>query len=98
MHTATDRTEFAPPPQRLQPTAVALAVLAHLLLVGALTWGVNWKKDADTPAIDAELWSSVPQQAAPRLVEQPSPPPAPRPKPTPTPPPPPKPAPNSSTR
>ncbi|MGB6113728.1 MAG: protein TolA, partial [Comamonas sp.] len=43
--------------------AVALAVLAHLALLAALTWGVNWKTSADQPAVEAELWSAVPQQA-----------------------------------
>ncbi|MGB6102020.1 MAG: protein TolA, partial [Comamonas sp.] len=48
--------------------AVALAVLAHLALLAALTWGVNWKTSADQPAVEAELWSAVPQQAAPHPV------------------------------
>ena len=54
-----------------------LAVLAHAVLIGALTWGVNWKSSADQPAVEAELWAAVPQQAAPRAVEPPPPPPQP---------------------
>lgn len=54
-----------------------LAVLAHLLLLGALTWGVNWKRQSQDLSAEAELWSSVPQQAAPKLVEAPPPPPPP---------------------
>ena len=55
--------------------AFILAVLAHLVLLAALTWGVNWKRDAETPAVEAELWATVPQQAAPKPVEVPPPPP-----------------------
>ena len=89
-----DRDQFAPPRPPGRMRAIALAVLAHAVLVGALTWGVNWKGSADQPAVEAELWAAVPQQAAPR-TEQPPPPPAPEPTPQPTPapaPPPPRPA------
>lgn len=96
MHATHDRDQFAPPrpPGRLR--AVALAVLAHAALIGALTWGVNWKSSTDQPAVEAELWSALPQQAAPRAVEPPPPPPPsptpePAPAPTPAPPPPPPP-------
>lgn len=48
-----------------------LAVVAHLILVGALALGVSWK--ADLPQVaEAELWAAVPTVAAP-----PAPPPAP---------------------
>ncbi len=85
MHTAADRFEFAPPPPPGLMRAFSLAVVAHLLLLAALTWGVSWKRDMQTPAVEAELWSAVPQQAAPKLVEAP-----PEPEPKPAPPPPPK--------
>lgn len=84
MH-AADRLEFAPPPPPGLLRAFVLAVLAHVLLLGALTWGVSWKRNPQTPAVEAELWAAVPQQAAPRLVE---PPPEPEPAPAPPPPPP----------
>lgn len=95
MHAHNDRDQFAPPrpPGRLR--AISLAVLAHVVLLGALTWGVKWKTSADQPAVEAELWSAVPQQAAPREVAPP-PPPAPEPeppRPAPAPPPPPPPPP-----
>ena len=80
--------EFGPPPEKRSVRAFALAVLAHLLLLGALTWGVNWKRSDQTTSFEAELWSSLAQQAAPRAVEPPPPPPpvAPMPPaPTPTP-------------
>lgn len=100
MSLALDRPEFAPPPQRGTPRAIVLALIAHGLLIAALTWGVRWKSDPDEGAVDAELWSSTVQQAAPRLqapqapapVPTPPPPaPAPTPAPTPAPPPPPPP-------
>lgn len=93
MHATNDRDQFAPPRPPGRMRAVALAVLAHVALIGALTWGVNWKTSADQPAVEAELWSPTVQQAAPREVAPP-PPPAPEPpKPTPAPPPPPPPPP-----
>ncbi|MCM2346511.1 MAG: cell envelope integrity protein TolA [Acidovorax soli] len=93
MHAHDDRDQFAPPRPPARLRAIALAVLAHAILIGALTWGVNWKSSADMPAVEAELWSAVPQQAAPRAVEPPAPPPEPvpvPPQPTPAPPPPPR--------
>ena len=69
MHSLTDRLEFAPPPPPGMLRAFGLAVIAHILLLLALTWGINWKRDTDTLAVEAELWSSIPQQAAPKLVE-----------------------------
>lgn len=71
MHAATDRLEFAPPPMPGLLRALGLAVLAHVFLLAALTWGVHWKREAVTVTAEAELWSAVPQQAAPRLVEVP---------------------------
>jgi colicin import membrane protein len=93
MHAASaDWTEFAPPQPPAQLRALVLAVLAHVLLLGALGWGVTWRHQADrTLTVEAELWSAVPQQAAPRLQEPPPPPPQPEPAPRPAPPPPPPP-------
>ncbi len=57
---------------------LAFAVVAHLLLVAALSFGVSWH--ASPPeGIEAELWAAVPQQVAPRAVE-PEPPPKPEPR------------------
>ena len=87
MHAATDRLEFAPPPTPGLVRSLGLAVLAHAFLLAALTWGVSWKRDAQTLTAEAELWSAVPQQAAPKLIEAPpSPPKAPLPVPVPVPP------------
>jgi colicin import membrane protein len=43
-------------------------------LVAALTWGVSWRHQAQQISVEAELWASVPQQAAPRPVASPTPP------------------------
>jgi len=83
MHASADRLEFAPPPTPGLLRAMGLAVLAHALLLVALTWGVAWKRDNQIISAEAELWSAVPQEAAPRLAESP-------PEPEPPPPPPPK--------
>lgn len=78
MPSATDRAEFAPPQQPGMLRAFGLAIVAHVLLMLALTWGINWKRESQTLSAEAELWSAVPQQAAPRPVEA-TPPPAPAP-------------------
>ncbi len=85
MPSAFDRIDFAPPAQPGKLRAMGLAVLAHLLLLGALTWGVNWKSKPTTVTAEAELWSSIPQQASPRSVTPPPPPPIVQPKPVPKP-------------
>ena len=62
--------------------ALGFAVAAHVLLMIALTWGINWKRDPEYLSAEAELWSRLPQEAAPKLVEvAPPPPPAPVPAP-----------------
>jgi colicin import membrane protein len=90
---AADRADFAPPPQPAALQALLLAVIAHLLLLMALTWGINWKRESENVVAEAELWSSVPQQAAPKVVQAPPIVAAPKPVPAPPPPPPPPPAP-----
>jgi colicin import membrane protein len=93
MPAATDRIEFAPPPEPAAARGFIFAIVAHLLLLLALTWGINWKRESENVVAEAELWSSVPQQAAPRVVTAPPlPAPAPVPAPAPAPPPPPPPA------
>ncbi|MEO6278128.1 cell envelope integrity protein TolA [Roseateles sp.] len=44
---------------------LAFALVAHGLLLLALSSGLHWNSDS-SPAFEAELWSSVPQIAAPR--------------------------------
>lgn len=75
---------------------MGLALVVHALLIAALTWGVSWKTDDPNATFEAELWSRLPQEAAPRAVEPPPPPPPPpepEPTPRPEPAPPPQPAP-----
>ena len=79
--------EFAPPPEAGSGRSIGLALLVHLLLVLALTWGVHWQDQDNSMAVEAELWSAIPTPAAPKAVE-PEPPPPPQPKPAPPPPPP----------
>lgn len=72
MRGATDRLEFVPPPQPGLVRSFGLALLAHACLLAALTWGVRWKTETiTTVTAEAELWSALPQQAAPKLVEVP---------------------------
>lgn len=71
------RLDFYPPRPQGTSRAFAFALLAHLLLAGALTWGVSWKRQATVAAVEAELWSTLPSQAAPKL--QVAPPPTPQP-------------------
>ena len=78
MSLATDKPEFTPPKQnsgRLR--AIGFAVLAHAILIAALTWGVGWKRESSNAPIQAELWSTTVQEAAPAAAEPPPPPPQP---------------------
>lgn len=75
--------ELAPPPAQGLGRSLSLALVVHLLLLIALTWGIQWQNTDNTPAVEAELWSALPKAAAP-----PPPPPAPEPAPEPPPPPP----------
>ena len=95
MHAATDRLDFAPPDTPGQLRALVLAVVAHVLLVAALTWGVHWKSEVEIVSAEAELWASMPVAAAPRRQDPPPEPPPPpeEPKPIPKPAPKPEPAP-----
>ena len=78
---AVNRLEFAPQPITGYARSFGLAIAAHVLLLAALTWGINWKSNPVVMVAEAELWSAIPQQAAPKLVEPPPPLPAPRPVP-----------------
>jgi colicin import membrane protein len=71
MPAATDRIDFAPPPAPGRVPSLALAVFAHLLLMLALTWGITWNREPQSLSAEAELWSSVPQEAAPAPIPPP---------------------------
>lgn len=75
--------EFAPPAPPGMGRAWGVAGAAHLALFLALGLATAWKTQPQTLQAEAELWSAVPQAAAPRLQEPPPPPPAPEPKPEP---------------
>ena len=70
-----------------------VAIVAHLALFLALGLATAWKTQPQTVQAEAELWSAVPQAAAPKLQEPPPPPPEPEPQPQREPPKPAKPAP-----
>jgi colicin import membrane protein len=102
MLVTADVLNFKPPRPGRWGKPLVLALVVHALLMAALTWGVHWKQDEPPVAFEAEIWSALPREAAPRAVQPPPPPPpepepvkpAPRPEPTPDPkpaPPPPQP-------
>jgi colicin import membrane protein len=69
MNAATlTRDPFMPQAPKVRGRAISLAVLAHVLLIVALAFGVNWRSD-ETATVAAELWSATPQAAAPRAAE-----------------------------
>lgn len=70
-----ERFAFAPPPTPGMIRSLLLAVAAHVLLLALLTAGVQWNRETPLVTAEAELWSAVPEMAAP--------PPAPEPDPTP---------------
>jgi len=88
--TTTYQAEFAPPPEPARGRSFAMAAAAHVLLFVALGLVTRWTTQEQVVTAEAELWSALPQQAAPRLVE---PEPAPQPEPEPAKPEPPRPAP-----
>lgn len=79
MPAVAEAPEFTPPPEGSLLRSLAFAIVAHLVLVMALSIGVQWKRDDDKIAVEAELWAPTPQQAAPKPVEAPPPPPPPPP-------------------
>jgi colicin import membrane protein len=85
MQIITDAIDFKPPRSGQWGTPVVLALVAHALLMAALTWGVHWQKEETPVAFEAEIWSALPREAAPRAVEPPPPPPPPEPRPGPRP-------------
>jgi len=84
---AADRDAFAPRPPPGLRSGLALAIFAHVLLVVAIAWSVNWRA-SEPESVEAELWAALPQSAAPRAAPpEPAPaPPPPEPKPVPRPP------------
>lgn len=73
MNATADRLEFAPPPTPGLARALLLAIVAHALLMVALTAGLSWRREAELVSAEAELWSALPTEAAPKLIEPPPP-------------------------
>jgi colicin import membrane protein len=69
------------------PAGAAVSLAVHAVLLAALAGIVQWRTQSQTVVV-AELWSSVPESAAPP-APAPAPPPAPAPAPVPAPAPPP---------
>lgn len=82
------REVLRPPSSDSPRTGLAMSVLAHALLVAGLTLGVQWHSNDEPDGVEAELWSAVPQLAAPRAEPPPEPQPEASPPPPPAPPPP----------
>ena len=91
MSSSDAHLEFAPAPDGGNGRALVLAVGVHALLLLALNWGSLWSQQPQDMSVEAELWSAVPQPAAPKaeLPPEPEVPPTPEPEPEPQPEPPP---------
>ena len=89
MSSSDAHLEFAPAPNGGNGRALVLAVGVHALLLLALNWGTLWSQQPQDMSVEAELWSAVPQPAAPKAEIPPEPdvPPTPEPEPQPEPPP-----------
>jgi len=61
--------DLSPPKESRQGASLVLAVLAHLLLLMALTWGISWNQEAILESSTAELWSSTPNLTNPAPPE-----------------------------
>ncbi len=82
---------FHQPPKESNRAALILSVLVHLILVGALFYGVQWSNNTSADAgtmMEVEVWNGKPSAA--RLTPPPPPPPPVVDTPPPPPPPPPK--------
>ncbi len=65
--------EFAPPSgKNASKQSIIFSVVVHMALIAALTWGVSWNYHSKNDTTQAELWSSIPQLAAPKLEQPPA--------------------------
>jgi colicin import membrane protein len=76
------RDALRPPSADNRPLGAGLSLAAHVVLVIALALGVQWHTE-EPAGVTAELWSAVPEIAAPRPEPQPEPEVAPPPPPPP---------------
>jgi len=65
MATAQAHSDFLPPPAPGSGRALVLALIAHGLLVLALTYAVPWHLQTPMATFSAELWAPLPMEAAP---------------------------------
>ena len=70
---AMPRDPLMPQPLAGRGVGLVLTVLAHGLLLLALTLAVNWRVSTPSP-VEAELWAEVPRAAPPVAVQPPQPP------------------------
>lgn len=73
MSTRQQYLEFAPPPTPGLLRGLVLAIMAHGMLLAMLAVGVHWQRDAPIVTAQAELWSTIPQEAAPAPAPIPEP-------------------------
>jgi len=85
MNSASTHPQFDlnPPQEGRFGASLVLAIVAHLLLLSALTWGISWNQEAILESSTAELWSSNPnftpqlnepiEKIEPQELPQPSP-------------------------
>ena len=85
---ALPQDALRPRPPEGMGKGLTLALLVHAGLIVAIAFSVNWRS-SNPAGVEAELWASVPQIAAPKAVEPDPPKPQP-PQPKPPEPPPPK--------
>ncbi|RFO98885.1 protein TolA [Rhodoferax lacus] len=74
MASTAPHLEFAPPHAGGSLRALALAILAHAVLLAVLSVGVHWNSEPVQQTFEAELWSAVPvEAAAPAPLPEPEP-------------------------
>lgn len=73
MNARPESADLTPPEPPGRAPSIAMALVAHAALVGALALGVQWKHSSETPPVMAELWAQVPREAAPREQAPPTP-------------------------
>jgi colicin import membrane protein len=69
------RPDDRPPREEDWSTGVTISIIAHATLIGALVWGLHWRSSPVAIESSAELWSAIPETAAPPPVAAPPPPP-----------------------
>jgi colicin import membrane protein len=69
---AGGREAWLPQAPRDMGLGALLALLAHAGLIVALAMGLNWRNQPDAAVMSAELWSALPQLAAPAAAPPPA--------------------------